>query len=220
MVLLDLPEADDVPGKPITAGGRHRAPGSAWSDRRRIVGVAGAVLIAVVGSVVGGSLAMRSHPPAARGGVSDIQGVAPKIVVVQAVPSTHQASRVATRVHHPRRSRPPAEPSVSAPASPSASPTHKASPPPPAIAVTYRVINNWHSGFQAAIDVTNNGSKPISGWWNATGYASNGVLLLAQPSWGGTLRPHGAKWSAYFNANGTQTTPTACAFNGITCGGT
>jgi cellulase/cellobiase CelA1 len=36
--------------------------------------------------------------------------------------------------------------------------------PPPSIVVTFRIDNNWGSGFTAEIDVTNNRSTPISGW--------------------------------------------------------
>jgi cellulase/cellobiase CelA1 len=155
--------------------------------------------------------------------------------VVPDFPSASPSVRpVVTRVpaRHPRPS-PKPSPTITV------TPTHTARPspsptvtPPPSIVVTFRIDNNWGSGFTAEIDVTNNRSTPISGWeivvalpqdqftgwWNAAGHMSNGILLLTPESWQGPVAAHGGTLRVYFNVNGSQTTPVGCAFNGIACG--
>lgn len=178
------------------------------------------MLIVVVGSGIGGSLAMGSSPT--KGKATASQGAAqPQIVVVTTVPGVTPS---------PVRHKAPA-PKPSASHSSAPRPTSPSTSPPPAIAVSYKVDSNWGNGFQAEVDVTNNTSKAIpdwqivvsmprdqfTGWWNASGYANNGVLLLSPPSWVKSVKPDGGTWRVYFNANGTQTKPTACAFNGVAC---
>jgi len=225
LVLLDYTGIDEVEQAPIPPG-RHRAPDPGWRDRRRIVGAVSAAAIVTAGTVIGGALAMHA-PSSAKDRVSANKGPVPQVVVITTAPQTPVAKPVQ---HHPKpRPTHTAAPPPSPKASPSPKPT--ATKAPPAIVVTYKVNSDWGNGFQGVVTVTNNGSSTISGWqivvalpedqftgwWNATGHANNGVLLLNQPSWGGQLAPHGGTWSVYFNANGAQTTPTACAFNGVTC---
>ncbi|MBV9380637.1 MAG: cellulose binding domain-containing protein, partial [Streptosporangiaceae bacterium] len=57
----------------------------------------------------------------------------------------------------------------------------------------------------------------ITSFWNATGYVSNGILLLQPASYDQSLPP-GGTLNVYFTAQGPETTPEACAFDGITCG--
>jgi hypothetical protein len=104
-------------------------------------------------------------------------------------------------------------------------------PPKPAIVVTYRVNTQGSSGFQGEIEVTNNGAEPIGDWEivvslpadkvvsvsNASGFVSNGILLL-QPGTGEPAIPaSGGTLHIFFVALGLQEVPDACAFDGITC---
>jgi cellulose binding protein with CBM2 domain len=224
-LLLDLSYAEEVPLEPLGLVGRSHAR----KPRRRIVAiVAAAVLVAV--TILGTSLGVQSllsggsarNPNAFHGAI--------------ALPKFPSASPMAKRVpaRHPKP-RPKPSPRTVAPthtARPAPAPTVSPTPAPAPIVVTFRIDNNWGSGFTAEVDVTNNESTPIwgwqivvalpqdqfTGWWNANGHASNGILLLTQPPWQGPVAAHGGTLRVYFNVNGWQTTPTACAFNGITCG--
>jgi hypothetical protein len=100
-----------------------------------------------------------------------------------------------------------------------------------AVAVTYSVFAVLSGGFEAEIEVTNNGSEPISGWQiivalphdhfiavsNASGYASHHVLVLSPSSSMPSIAP-GTTLHAFFVARGTETTPELCAFNNTACG--
>lgn len=100
-----------------------------------------------------------------------------------------------------------------------------------AVAVSYVVAASHDGQFKSEVTVENNGSAPISGWQivvalpddqitsfrNASGYVSDGILLL-QPASSADTVPAGGTLSVSFTAVGPQTTPEACAFNSITCG--
>jgi hypothetical protein len=100
-----------------------------------------------------------------------------------------------------------------------------------AVMVTYLVASQGAEGFQGEIQVTNNTDQPIGNWQivvaldddavtsftNATGYFSNGILLLGPSSPAQVAPPDGGVLDIFFVADGTQTTPTACAFNGTSC---
>jgi hypothetical protein len=225
LVLLDYPDENELVGKPIAAVGPPRL-----SERRgmRAVAVAAGVVVAM-GSVIGGSVALESGGVAARA----IRATAPDPLSIPQMPAmspvrTGLASiGPARRAHLPARPRPSASATVvSQPAAAQPSTTAAA----PDLAVTYVIDNSWPNGFQGEVRVTNNTNQAISGWqidvavpqdrfntwWNATGQVSNGVLVMSQPSWSGPLEP-GQTLHAYFNATGWQTSPTVCAFNGITC---
>ena len=102
----------------------------------------------------------------------------------------------------------------------------------PVIAVRYLVTSQGSEGFRGEIQVTNNTAQQIGDWQlvvaldddavtsftNATGYVSNGILLLGPASLAQVVPPDGGVLDVFFVAVGTQTTPTACAFNGIPCG--
>jgi mannan endo-1,4-beta-mannosidase len=110
-------------------------------------------------------------------------------------------------------------------------PSVTSSPAQPAVAVSYQAASQDNGQFEGEVAVVNNGSAPISGWqivvalpndqitsfWNASGYVSDGILLL-QPSSGADVVPAGGTLTVSFTATGSQTTPEACAFNSITCG--
>ena len=104
--------------------------------------------------------------------------------------------------------------------------------PKPKVVVRYLVDSQGFGGFQGQVRVVNDGTQPIAGWQivialpddtvtavqNAGGLVSHGILLLQPadaaevvPSGGGTL-------NVFFVAEGTETIPAACTFNGIACG--
>ncbi|MFJ7077044.1 cellulose binding domain-containing protein [Streptomyces sp. NPDC098781] len=102
----------------------------------------------------------------------------------------------------------------------------------PACAVTYSVTSQWDSGFQGAVEITNN-SMPVSGWslgfdfaggqrvtqgWNAKWSQSGTTVTATNESWNGTLAT-GASVSAGFIASwsGTNAVPTTFKLNGTTC---
>jgi len=101
----------------------------------------------------------------------------------------------------------------------------------PTVSVAYVVVADNDDQFEGQVTVENNGSAPISGWQvvvalpydqitsfsNASGYVSDGILLL-QPASSADTVPAGGTLSVSFTAVGPQTTPEACAFNSITCG--
>jgi hypothetical protein len=101
----------------------------------------------------------------------------------------------------------------------------------PTVSVVYVVVADYDGQFRSEVTVENNGSAPISGWqivvqlpyydqitsfWNASGYVSNGILLL-QPASSADTVPAGGTLSVSFTAVGPQTTPEVCAFNSINC---
>lgn len=131
-----------------------------------------------------------------------------------------------------------ATPSVTS--SPVSSPSATASPvaassdtnaEQPAVAVSYLVASQYGGQFQGDVTIENNGSAPISGWQivvalpydqitsfsNASGYVSDGILLL-QPASSTDTVPADGTLNVSFTAVGSQTTPEVCAFNSIACG--
>jgi len=112
------------------------------------------------------------------------------------------------------------------------------SPPPgqarraPKVVVRYLVDRQWPGGFQAQVQVINNGTQPIADWQvvvalpadtvtsvqNASGFVSNHILLLSPASAAQVVPPGGGTLDVFFVASGTETVPAACAFNRTTCG--
>ena len=103
--------------------------------------------------------------------------------------------------------------------------------------VDYTVVNQWNSGFQANVTITNNTSAAINGWnltwtlgageqfgsgWNAT-FASTGSAVSASnvaSHWNGKIGANGG--TATFGFQGTKgsssaTIPTNFAVNGVLC---
>lgn len=104
--------------------------------------------------------------------------------------------------------------------------------------VDYVITNQWNSGFQADITITNNSNTPIQGWvldwtfigneqfdsgWNAS-FTSTGNTVTASNSanhWNGTINAnHGA---VSFGVQGTHSgnvqIPTNFMINGVACNG-
>ena len=103
----------------------------------------------------------------------------------------------------------------------------------PACQVAYSV-NQWNTGFTAAITITNNGS-PITSWTLAYSYTGNQALTqgwsgnwtqsganvtVTNASWNGSLATGGStQIGANFSYSGTNTAPTAFTLNGVACNG-
>jgi hypothetical protein len=115
--------------------------------------------------------------------------------------------------------------------SPSAA-ARQAAARPPAVVVRYFVASQGQAGFQGEIQVTNNTAQPIGDWQivialyddavtsftNAHGLFSNGILVLSPANLAQVAPPDGGVLDVFFTADGFQTTPTVCAFDGISCG--
>ena len=103
----------------------------------------------------------------------------------------------------------------------------------PACQVAYSV-NQWNTGFTAAITITNNGS-PITSWTLAYSYTGNQALTqgwsgnwtqsgqnvtVTNANWNGSLATGGStQIGANFSYSGTNTAPTAFTLNGVACNG-
>ena len=97
--------------------------------------------------------------------------------------------------------------------------------------VRYLVDSQGSGGFQGQVQVVNDGTQPIAGWQivvalpddtvmavqNAGGFVSNGILLLQPADAAEVVPPGGGTLNVFFIAEGTETIPAACTFNGITC---
>lgn len=129
--------------------------------------------------------------------------------------------------HH--RASPPGQPGTAGAAGTSATARAAGSAPP--LVVSYFVDREWAGGFQGQVRVVNNGTRPIAGWqavialprdrvtwfWNADGSVSHHIMLL-RPLSADEVVPGGGTLSVFFTATGPETTPQACAFDGIGCG--
>lgn len=144
----------------------------------------------------------------------------------------HRTARTAgggNRGHH--RGRRAGQPGIAAAATGTGA-SARAARSGPRVVVSYLIDREWAGGFQGQVRVVNNGARPITGWqavialprdrvtwfWNASGFVSHHIMLLRPlsavevvPAGGGTL-------SIFFTATGRETTPQACAFDGIPCG--
>jgi hypothetical protein len=104
----------------------------------------------------------------------------------------------------------------------------------PACQVTYAVTNDWSSGFQGSVDVTNNGAA-LSSWtlgfawaghqnlssgWNGTWTQSGPNVTVTSASWNGALGT-GSSVTLGFTATytGSNAPPAAFTLNGVACNG-
>lgn len=100
--------------------------------------------------------------------------------------------------------------------------------------VDYVISNDWGSGFQADITITNNTNTAVSGWtlnfahasgqtvtsaWNATVTQSGNNVSASNPAshWNGTIGVNGAAVSFGLQGNGPAIVPSAFTLNGTTC---
>ena len=98
------------------------------------------------------------------------------------------------------------------------------------VVVRYLVDSQLLGEFQGQVQVVNDSTQPIGNWQivialpddtvtavqNAGGLISHGILLL-QPADVAEVVPPSGTLNVFFVAEGTETTPAACAFNGIAC---
>jgi hypothetical protein len=118
-------------------------------------------------------------------------------------------------------------------------PPHPGGPAPAAVSVTYSVdgTDPWHHDFRAHLTIVNHGAAPVAGWsvqvslpgdqvdwvgypgaWDpfASWQFSGGTLVLNAVSGGETLAP-GATEVVPISAQGGNTVPGGCQFNGAAC---
>lgn len=191
------------------------------SKREAAVVAALAVVIVAVTSVV----VFRPHSSPAGLTLPTI-GIVPTF----SPSATPSATPAATKSVTPRATPPrTSAPTTTAPAQPPSS--EPSTTPAAGITVTYQVVRRWYTGFEGEVSVVNDEPSSISGWtmaiglpddtftswWNATGYMSNGILVLSQPSWAGPIAADGGTLHVFFIASGQETTPTDCGFNTQDC---
>lgn len=100
--------------------------------------------------------------------------------------------------------------------------------------VTYSLINQWNTGFQANIVIANTGSQPLSSWalnfnfpgdqsinslWNAS-YTQNGqAVTITNASYDGSIGAGGSSEGIGFTAaySGTNGSPANFSVNGVAC---
>lgn len=114
-------------------------------------------------------------------------------------------------------------------------------PPTPgnsSCAVTYNVSNQWETGFQADVTITNGSGTAVSGWalawthaagqqitsgWNATISQTGNNATASNPAshWNGTIAANGGTASFGFQGShtGNVVVPTSFTLNGTACGG-
>lgn len=105
--------------------------------------------------------------------------------------------------------------------------------PPAACRVSYRVDQQWGTGFNATVTVTNTGTQPVSGWtvgwtfpaaqragtfWNATGSQQGAVVTARNANWNPNIPAGGTVQFSFLASNtGPNPAPTAFTLNGNTC---
>lgn len=218
LVLPDLPDEEETAGEPLAYVGPPRTR----SRRRRIAAAAAAIALAAV-MAGGGSLGAYSFSGSAPASGHHAFGG----VVLTPAFLAHLRSASATAKPAPAKK--PKSPKQAASAARTRSVVRAARA---ALLVEYRIDDDSGNGFTAEVDVTNNGSAPVTtwvlvltlpgdhfmSWWNASGQASDGILLLTQPTWQGPVTGHGGRLRVYLNVSGERGTPTACSVNGVKCG--
>ena len=107
---------------------------------------------------------------------------------------------------------------------------------PSNVEVIFSTEQNWDTGFNGAIHITNNGSTKINNWelkfklandatandavWGAGGainIASDGTATITPNAWGGTTIKPSDTISIYYGGIGTHAGAETCVFNGQNC---
>jgi hypothetical protein len=213
--------------------------------RRRALSLSAALAVVLVVAVVFGGFALLRSSGRTASGNNAVPGFPPPATATASAPQRATSPSPGTRkaAHRHRRgasqTTPPRQPNqVPMPAAPQ--PTQRAgkqtgkqraSKQSATVSVRYLVASQGPAGFQGEVQVTNNTAQAIAGWQlvialqgddvvsftNATGYVSNGILLLSPANGAQVVPPDGGTLAVFFVAEGTQTMPDACAFNGLTC---
>lgn len=101
--------------------------------------------------------------------------------------------------------------------------------------VVYRVANQWNTGFQADVVVTNGGA-PLSSWtlswtfpgtqaitqtWNGTHTQAGANVTVRNLAWNGSVPAGGTiNFGFLSNWSGSNPAPATFTLNGVVCGGT
>ena len=105
-------------------------------------------------------------------------------------------------------------------------------------AVAYDIVNQWGTGFQADVTITNNRGPAVQGWtlewvhaagqevtsaWNATvsQTGNNATASNTASHWNGTIAANGGTvaFGMQGNHSGTAVVPSSFTLNGTVCGG-
>jgi mannan endo-1,4-beta-mannosidase len=99
--------------------------------------------------------------------------------------------------------------------------------------VTYKITNQWPGGFQASVDVKNNGSAAVNDWtlgwtfagdqkitslWSGSFTQTGSAVTVSAPGWATSI-PAGTTANVGFtgSSSATATAPTAFTLNGTAC---
>ncbi|MEV4365040.1 cellulose binding domain-containing protein [Nonomuraea sp. NPDC049625] len=106
-------------------------------------------------------------------------------------------------------------------------PTPTPTPTPSGCTATYRLVNDWGTGFQSELTVTNNGPSALDGWtvkltlaggqtitslWNGVNTGTTGAVTVKNTPYNGSIAANGTTTFG-FTANGNGST----APTGVTC---
>jgi endoglucanase len=100
--------------------------------------------------------------------------------------------------------------------------------------IAYSVVNQWNTGFQAAITIQNTGSTPLTNWtvkwtfpntqqvtnlWNATSTQSGETVTIVNESYNGSIAAGASYTGVGFTANysGSNSAPGSFTLNGVAC---
>jgi hypothetical protein len=225
-------------------GGRRALRAALARDRRTFTLVVSATLAGITGAVVFGSIAPlhstgMTHGEHGAAGSRPPQASAPWTAVPQGSPSMWVTSPPSRRTGQGRSAKPSGRaltPQSAAPGSWTSTGTRSATSASsawsgPDVQVRYIVDGQGISGFQGQVQVINYGTQPIADWQivialpddtvtsisNASGFVSHGILLMQPAVVGEVVPPDGGTQNVFFVAQGFETAPVACAFNGISC---
>jgi endoglucanase len=113
--------------------------------------------------------------------------------------------------------------------------TSATTPKPASCEVGYTIVNDWGTGFQAALTLENTGSADLTSWilkfnfpgnqqvtsmWNATYSQSGEAVTAVNESYNGTIAPGQSYTAAGFTGSytGVDAKPAAFSINGVACG--
>lgn len=218
-------------GRHKPAAQRRRRPAS----RRR-----GYVAIGTGLAVLGGGVAAVSLMPH-HSTAQTLASACGQVTCTAALPSPAIASISSSPSPSPHRTRPPRPRHTAKPhprrtrlpksvlASPAA-PATQPGGPPPAVTVTYTLVQKWNGGFQGQFVITNNGGSWLNGWrlvatlpgdqvTSASGsaYQTEGdTVTFDQALLQSGIAP-GSSLTLTFDAQGTTTSPSGCSLNGSAC---
>jgi hypothetical protein len=218
--------------------GTRRAGHTPAEDRRVFTLTVSAGLAGITAAALVGSLAPLNSTWAAASG-SGLPGSPPQASTPWSADTLGSLSGVLGRQEQTSPTPTPTRPSGGrhrksqhhGPGAAGTSAVARTAAPAPEVEVSYFVDREWTDGFQGQVRVVNHGTRPITGWqavvalprdrvtwfWNASGSVRHHVMGL-HPQSAAEVVPAGGTLSVFFTATGPETTPQACAFDGVSCG--